>query len=162
MAKASYELINALRNTASKLEKGALYQWGHMGACNCGNLVQEISNLSKDEIHEYAMRKKGDWTEQVNDYCPQSGMHMDLLIQVLVDAGLDLDDLRHLEKLSDKRVLRALPNGFGYLAYNNRDNVVLYLKTWAKLLEDEMQLILSKTVKDYNNILQRQMIFVKN
>ena len=40
MAKATPVLIEALRKTAKKLEKGARYQWGHMGCCNCGNLAQ--------------------------------------------------------------------------------------------------------------------------
>ena len=36
MATANPELIAALERTASKLQQGASYQWGHMGACNCG------------------------------------------------------------------------------------------------------------------------------
>ena len=50
MAKATPILIEAIRNTAKKLETGAPYQWGHMGSCNCGNLAQEITDLSEKEI----------------------------------------------------------------------------------------------------------------
>jgi hypothetical protein len=35
MAKASVELIEILRKTSNKLEESEVYQWGHMGSCNC-------------------------------------------------------------------------------------------------------------------------------
>jgi len=63
MARPTPELIDALRRTARKLENGAPYQWGHMGGCNCGNLAQEITKLSKDQIHAYAMQRYGDWND---------------------------------------------------------------------------------------------------
>jgi hypothetical protein len=137
MAKATPELIAGLRRTAHKLEQGAKYQWGHMGCCNCGNLAQEMTGLSKAEIHQYAMRKHGDWTEQAMDYCATSGMPMDLLISQLLDAGLSIEDLRHLEKLSDTEVLRKMPTDKRYPKQNQRDDVVAYMRTWAELLEEK-------------------------
>ena len=47
MAIATPELIAALERTVSKLQQGASYQWGHMGACNCGNLAQELTPFSQ-------------------------------------------------------------------------------------------------------------------
>ena len=137
MAKATPELIAGLRRTANKLEKGAGYQWGHMGCCNCGNLVQELTGLSKGEIHQYAMRKHGDWTEQAMDYCPTSGMPMDLLISQLLDAGLSTEDLKNLEKLADSEVLRNMPEDKRYPRHNVREDVVAYMQTWANLLEEK-------------------------
>jgi hypothetical protein len=137
MAKATAELIAALRRTAAKLDKGVGYQWGHMGSCNCGHLAQELSGLSKAEIHAYAMRKYGDWTEQVQDYCPSSKMPMDLLISTMLEAGLSTDDLKNLERLSDQSVLENLKGGKRYLNKNSRADVVEYLKTWASMLENE-------------------------
>ncbi|WP_226389404.1 hypothetical protein [Penaeicola halotolerans] len=137
MAQANPTLINALRKTADKLKKGAPYQWGHMGSCNCGNLAQEITHLSKAEIHAYAMHRMGDWTEQTLEYCGTSGYPMDLMMTKMLEAGLSLEDLRHLEKLSDQSILRQIPIEHRYLKHNKRDDVVLYLLTWADLLEEE-------------------------
>lgn len=138
MAKATPILIEAIRNTAKKLETGAPYQWGHMGSCNCGNLAQEITDMSNKEIHEYAMRRHGDWQEQIIDYCPTSGLPMDFLISKLLEAGLTTIDLQNLERLSDKKVLDRLKTTKKYLKHNLRDDVILYLKAWSDLLEEEI------------------------
>lgn len=138
MAKPSLHLIKAIRNTASTLAVSSTYQWGHMGSCNCGFLAQEITKLSKGEIHNRAMYKYGDWNEQLNDYCPTSGLLMDDLITQMLNFGLDTDDLKRLEKLSDKDVLNRLPEGHRFLRHNKKDDVVLYLNEWADLLEEEL------------------------
>lgn len=126
-----------MRNTAEKLRKHAPYQWGHMGACNCGNLAQELTSLSRGEIHAYAMKSYGDWSEQVAAFCPTSKMPMDLLIHQLIAAGLALEDLINLERLQDKKVLKK--TGKIALRRNSRSDLILYLETWANLLEEKMQ-----------------------
>ena len=60
MAQAKVEIIDALRRTAKKLSSGNEYMWGHMGSCNCGNLVQEVTKRTKAEIHAYAMQGNGE------------------------------------------------------------------------------------------------------
>ena len=138
MAKPNPELIEALRRTAQKLADSPHYQWGHMGSCNCGHLVQEVTQLSKAEIHDYAMRTRGgDWSEQAMDYCPTSGYLMDQVISIMLEAGLEVQDFKHLERLSDRAVLRHLPEGERNLQHNRRDDVVRYLQAWARLLEDQ-------------------------
>ncbi|MFN8358066.1 MAG: hypothetical protein U0Y10_26625 [Spirosomataceae bacterium] len=138
MAKATLELIAALRRTANRIEKGAPYQWGHMGSCNCGNLAQELTQFSKAEIHAFAMEGRGDWNEQVAEFCPTSGLPMDMLIAEMLNKGLTTTDLQHLERLSDKKVLARIPlarrDG---MRHNRRDDVALYLNEWAKMLEEE-------------------------
>jgi hypothetical protein len=138
MATASLPLVTALLKTADTLEASNHYQWGHMGSCNCGFLAQEITHLKKQDIHERAMRGHGDWTEQLNDYCPTSGLPMDDLISEMIAFGFDTDDLKHLERLSDPQVLQALPVEKRYLKHNIKADVVLYLRTWAKLMETEL------------------------
>ena len=138
MAQANLELIAAIRSAAKAIYIGTQYQWGHMGSCNCGHLVQEITKLSKAEIHEYAMRKYGDWTEQSMDYCANSGQPLDLVISQMLEAGLDIRDLGHLEKLSDPKVLKRITPGNRTLRHNVRDDVVLYMQTWADLLEESL------------------------
>ena len=130
--------MDALRRTARKLKEGAPYQWGHMGGCNCGNLAQELTRLNKDQIHAYAMQRYGDWNEQVDDYCTTSQMPIDLVISEMLGAGLMLEDLKHLEKLSDRDILKRLPADRRYLKHNLRDDVVLYMNEWANLLEEQL------------------------
>ncbi len=138
MAKASLHLIRALRRAAKELKSGSSYMWGHMGSCNCGHLAQQITQLSRAEIHAYAMRGCGDWSDQVMDFCPTSGMPMDLLISQMLEAGLTTEDLAHLEKLSAPEILQRLPVGERHLQHNKRDDVVKYLGTWAQLLEEQL------------------------
>ena len=138
MARATPELIHALRQTARNLLQGAPYQWGHMGGCNCGNLAQELTKLNKDQIHRYAMQRHGDWNEQAEDYCSTSEMPIDLLINEMLNAGLQLEDLKHLERLDDRSVLTQFPVGERFLKHNVREDVVAYMNAWAELLEEQL------------------------
>jgi hypothetical protein len=136
MARVSLELISAIRAAAQKLEDSSLYEWGHMGACNCGFLAQQVTKLTKAEIHRRAMQGYGDWTEQLNDYCPTSGLPMDDLIAELLAFGFDAEELKHLERLSGKNVLQQLPINQRNLKHNIKKDAVMYMRTWANYLED--------------------------
>jgi hypothetical protein len=138
MAKANPRLIAAIEKTVAKLSNGAAYQWGHMGACNCGNLAQELTHFSKAEIHQYAMQRHGDWNEQLLDYCPTSGFPMDLMISKMLEHGLTIDDLGHLERLSDPQILsRISKEKRDQINKNSRQDVILYMDTWANLLREK-------------------------
>jgi hypothetical protein len=138
MAKVTIEIIQALRKTASALEKSNSYQWGHMGSCNCGFLAQEITCLRKEEIHTRALQRYGDWTEQLNDYCPTSGLPFDDVISELIAFGFDADDLKHLERLSNSAILRTLPLKDRNLQQNTKADVIKYLLAWSEMLENEL------------------------
>lgn len=138
MARISLNLISAVRAAAKKLEESTNYEWGHMGACNCGFLAQQVTKLTKAEIHRRAMMSSGDWSEQLNDYCPTSGLPMDDLISDLLAFGFDADELKHLERLSDKEVLEKLPLSERYLKHNVKADAVKYMRTWANLLEEKL------------------------
>ncbi len=139
MATASLPLLTALRRTAHKLQQGTPYMWGHMGCCNCGNLAQELTKLTKADIHAYALQGRGDWREQVEEYCPTSGLPMDLLISDMLNHGLTTTDLQHLERLSDPKIKNQIPlDRRNQMKHNVREDVVLYLKTWADVLEEEL------------------------
>ena len=90
MAKPSLALIKTIRTAALKLEASTNYQWGHMGACNCGYLVQEVTGLTKEEIHKRAMMRYGDWSEQLNDYCPNSGLPKEIRVEIVSSMGRPL------------------------------------------------------------------------
>ena len=136
MAYPSVKIIDALRKTAVQLENGNRYEWGHMGSCNCGNLAQTITSFSRAEIQKYALEKRGDWSEQLIDYCPTSGLPMDLIIEKMMDFGFTRQDLRHLEWLSDTDILDKM--NVQYLNKNLKSDTIAYIKSWANMLEDQL------------------------
>ena len=136
MAIPSTKIITALRKTATELENGNRYEWGHMGSCNCGNLAQTVTNFSRAEIQKYALEKRGDWTNQLVDYCPTSGYPMDMIIEKMLDFGFSHVDLQNLEWLSDDKILAKLKVAF--LNRNLKSDTIVYLKTWSNLLEDQL------------------------
>lgn len=139
MAVPSLPLIQALRHTAQRLATEAPYQWGHMGSCNCGHLAQTITRLTKAEIHARAMQRYGDWEQQITDYCPTSGLPIDQTIDEMLALGFTRKDLAQLERLADPEVRAMLPfERRQALRHNQRDDVVLYLRTWADLLEERL------------------------
>jgi hypothetical protein len=138
MAKATFEVIQALRNTVRRLEGSHDYQWGHMGSCNCGFLAQEITHLRKEEIHARAMCRYGDWSEQLNDYCPTSGFLIDDLISEMLQFGFDRDDLVHLERLSHPDILDSPKASGQSFQYNKKEDAIRYMTIWADKLESEM------------------------
>jgi len=138
MAKHTPSVIQLLRTTAQQLEICSDYQWGHMGSCNCGFLARNITHLPKNEIHSLAMQRPGDWNEQLNDYCPESGLLMDNMISDMITFGFDTDDLKHLERLSDRTILHSLPPGKRNLRHNVKADVIEYLEAWSILLESRL------------------------
>jgi hypothetical protein len=65
MARASLRLVEALRETAARLEREeTVYRWSQLAHCNCGHLTQTITGLSPGAIQEAAVKHRGDWAEQ--------------------------------------------------------------------------------------------------
>lgn len=137
MARATIKVIQALRETASQLERSSRYQWGHMGSCNCGFLAQVVTRQTAPAIHQAAMLGRGDWNEQLNDYCPSSGLGLDTLIDELLRFGFDREDLAHLERLSDPLILAGFPDRGKDVRHNSKKDVVEYFRRWALHLETE-------------------------
>lgn len=138
MAHPNIELITALRETALRLKNGAHYAWGHHGSCNCGNLLQTVTELNSKEILQFSRTGTGEWTELAIDFCPVSDAPVDLLITKLNKIGLTPSDIHCIEYLEDKQVLDRLPGGFRWLRRNDRNDVVLYMETMANLLEEKL------------------------
>jgi hypothetical protein len=138
MAQPSFELIDALRKTATQLKNGADYAWGNHGACNCGHLLQTVTHLSKEEILTYAQTGLGEWTELAMEFCPTSAIPVNLLLKKLQDLGLTPTDIHHLEYLDDRTVLENLSGGFRWLKRNLREDVIAYFEAYANLLEEQL------------------------
>lgn len=148
MAQANIPLIEALRETAARLRNGAHYAWGNHGACNCGNLTQVVTRLSKEEILAYAHTGIGEWTELAEDYCDITNAPAGLLITKLQEIGLTPSDIHNLEYLEDKAVLQRLPGGFRWLQRNVREDVIVYFETFADLLEEQLAEKIMFTIND--------------
>lgn len=129
-------LATALRATADRLANGARYEWGHVGRCNCGHLVQSLTGHTDREILRAFRHDLDEWTELANDYCPVTGADGTQMFAALYELGLTARDVHHLEYLSDGQVLAALPASVRQrgLARNQRADVVLYLRTMADVL----------------------------
>ena len=136
MARPTLELIRALRTTAMRLAHGSDYKWSDFAKCNCGHLVQSVTQLSAREIYEAAFVRGGDWGEQAREFCQASGYPIDYVLERLFALGLEPEDVGHLERLSDDRVLREV--GVTGLRYTQREDVVLYMQAWAALLERQL------------------------
>lgn len=137
MAKATIELITALRLTADNLSNGAYHSWGHHGACNCGNLVQSVTKFTKEEILQYAHTGTGEWTELAQEYCATTSAPLTLVFSKLESVGLTPTDIHHIEYLSDRKILEHLPGGFRWLKHNKRADAIAYFETFATVLEQE-------------------------
>lgn len=132
------DLVIALRTTAARLEAGSSYQWGHLGMCNCGHLVETVCGIAPPQIHRIALERRGDWEQLANDYCPTSGYAIDDVISTLLDLGMSTRDIGHLEKLDDPKILAVL--GVRHLRRNLRGDVVAYMRAWADLLAQHQRL----------------------
>ena len=148
MAHPSKQLIDALRKTADRLQNGATYAWGNHGSCNCGNLLQVVTDLSRQEILTYAHTGFGEWTELAEEYCYVTDAPVNMLISSLEKIGLTPTDIHNLEYLEDKNVLKNLPGGFRWLKKNRREDVIVYFNTFASLL----QIKLSKEEDIYEEV----------
>ncbi|MFO0745999.1 MAG: hypothetical protein U1F43_10035 [Myxococcota bacterium] len=126
-------LADALRVTAHRLAADATpYRWTHQGRCNCGHLAQTLTSRDAPSIHAAGLEVDGDWSEHARGFCPTSGLAIDAILATMFDAGVTPDELVHLERLSDPRVLRRL--GVSVLDYRERGDVVRYLEAWAALV----------------------------
>lgn len=130
-------LSEALRVTAKRLSQGDRYRWTHMGSCNCGHLAQTVTFNTPAVLHEFALERAGDWAEQTREYCPTSGYPLDYVISALLDLGATLQELRDLERLRDEKVLRRIRlDRRRVMDHRSREDVILYMETWASILEE--------------------------
>lgn len=135
-------LIDALRETTKRLsDKDVEYQWGHMGQCNAGHLIQTITGMTSFEIVESIDFQLDEWSEHAVDYCSKTGCKVDDIFLTIEQHGMTHQDIVKLENLSDRKILDNLDGGFRHLERNNRTDVIDYMNSYADLLENKEQLI---------------------
>ena len=138
MATASRKLIDALRATASRVQTGVRYEWGHMAHCNCGHLIQTVTEQDGAEVAKVVQHHLLEWTEHARDYCPNSGHAVEDLFRALADIGFGRQDVVNLEKLSDPLVSNHIGRDT-HLKRNRREDLVIYLNALADVLEGQME-----------------------
>lgn len=138
MATPSQTLIDALRDAAHRLQNGAMYAWGHHGCCNCGHVLQSITGQTPEAILQTAHTGVGEWTQIAEEYCGTTNLQAYQLMHRLEQAGLSPTDIHHIEYLNDRAVLEKLPGGFRWLRRNEKSDVIVYLNTFADILEDQL------------------------
>lgn len=129
------KLVHALRESAARIKDGAKYEWGHVGRCNCGHLIQSVCGLNDHEIYSAFHGEVTEWSEHANEYCNVTGKPLELVLSNLEEIGFSRNDVLHLENLSDKKVLDSLPKYRRHLRKNDAADVALYMETMAELLE---------------------------
>ena len=137
------KLPTLLRQTAHRLDTGAHYEWGHMGRCNCGHLVQTLTEKSSREISQVVDQRLDEWTEYANDYCQTTGSPVDSLFEALAEVGFFHSDVVALEYLSDPRVLARLGSRGQKLRKNHAPDVSLDMRTLADLIEEGAKPVLA-------------------
>ena len=130
------QLREILLKTADRLSnEAARYQWGHMGQCNVGHVVQTMTGMKDVEIVKSLSFEMDEWSEHAKTYCEGTNLEVNDLFETLKKFGLSTKDIVHLENLSDKRVLENLPGGFRYLARNQKKDLIEYLNSLAEIVE---------------------------
>ncbi len=139
MATASVELINVLRETSKRIAASkSNYDWKNIGACNCGNLVQVVTGHDRKQIHQYGIQKHGDWEMLAYLYKDNGNYEIDKIIKSLLDLGFTLCDIVNLENLGDSEILSRVSDHKPFLKRDAREDVILYLETWASMLEEKL------------------------
>lgn len=140
MANQEKSISELLRATAERLDQGARYEWGHMGRCNCGHLVQTLTSMTDREIAASVEYKLDEWSEHARDYCENSQSPVEDLFRTLAEVGFSHTDVMSLEYLNDPRVVSRLGVKGRSLRRNFAPDVSLYMRTLAAVLEEAPKL----------------------
>lgn len=141
------ELKKAIRLTIEDLETGRkYYEWTATTSCNCGILAQNLLGLSASDLGRTAdVSQVGLWGLKSMS-CDLTGEPLSEIIRILFKYGLTSKDIMYLENLSNPEIAKTLGwelhylsenRGFIYSERSDKYAVILYLKEWLKILEEE-------------------------
>ena len=152
-------LEKVLLKTIQRLSSKSKYQWTHQGNCNCGHVIQSVTGMSPGKIHNIALTGPGEWVDHAKKYCKTSGLPVDDLISKLLTIGIKIDDIAHLELLSDPNIIRYIPNSVKPLSYKKKEDLIYYLKTWKSILSAKRMLITDNSKNVFINGIPYQQNF---
>lgn len=138
------KLITALRTAANAIQSGQFpYNWNNLVSCNCGVVVCAITGkapvhlLSSEDLRVATPKNRDtslDWSEFAGMVCPITGAPTHHIFKQLYEVGMLPSDIRHLEYLSDAKILKRVGRA---LNYKKGTDVVDYLRAWADMLVEE-------------------------
>lgn len=157
-------LIAALVSAADALDRGERYEWGHVGRCAVGHVVQRLASMSDREIFDAFERTVCQWrehaaeyfesavgdeplatTESQRDWCAIAGKPLAEIYRLFHAAGMDAAAIGHMEFLNDPRVLAQIPPPQRWkLRRSDPHDAALYLRTYARMLAAEPYSIRSR------------------
>tara|TARA_B100000401_G_C52654501_1_gene647093 strand:+ start:411 stop:806 length:396 start_codon:yes stop_codon:yes gene_type:complete len=115
--------------------------------------------MSPGKIHNIALTGPGEWVDHAKKYCKTSGLPVDDLISKLLSIGIKIDDIAHLELLSDPNIIRYIPNSVKPLSYKKKEDLIYYLKTWKSILSAKRMLITDNSKNVFINGIPYQQNF---
>jgi hypothetical protein len=135
--------IEALEKTIYNLENNLVeYNWTESNSCNCGVLARTV--IDGKSIWEMgygeAIPAKVDVSAfSKRAYCMTTNMPLPKVFKALVDAGFLWEELKELEQLENKKILRRI--GAEELRRDIKENLVSYLKAWVEILKEEQPIV---------------------
>ena len=142
------KLIQTLKRVVEALEKGSIeHNWFQPSACNCGVIAQVILDLPPSKLDNVfrteaaGLKRKDDkgcmtWKTVVQRTCTATGLTSSEIIKGLQKGGLRPEDAVHLEYMENHAILEG--SGINVKEqdyYTKGKNLILYLRSWIKILE---------------------------
>lgn len=114
------------------------YYWGNVITCQCGVLAKVVIEQDLGVLNRFCYSGSVSWGELLKDridvpVCTSTGLSITQIIEALYSAGFTKQELIDLEDLNSKEVLSVLSKG---TTPCEAKDAVLYLRTWAALLDD--------------------------
>lgn len=141
-------LLPTLKSVINSLEKNIIhYDWQFQGSCNCGLVVQGLLDVDEkrcQKIFEVARSESGlkatssggrTWKEVAQNSCSVTGMPLKEVFKVLENKGFKIEDVVHLEYLDNPAILQLSGINVYKDYWEKKENLILYLKSWVKILE---------------------------
>jgi hypothetical protein len=160
--KAVKPLKKALVEVITALEKDYIrYEWNETPSCNCGLIVQSLLGKTRDEIVQLNRQEKNKvpqyikaieardtdtekyyntWKNLAQARCTITGMPLDGIFKAMNEAGFRPEDIVHVEYMTNKAILENSGiNTEEKSYYSKKENLIIYLKSWLKILNEPSQ-----------------------
>jgi hypothetical protein len=161
------ELSKALRKTADLIESNDYgYQWSFFENCNCGCLARTIADNYFDDDGRWfrderqklgrlplPMVQREDWTGIAEyAFCNITKLPVDSIFRTLFKIGIRHKDIYELEFLANPeiRTRAGLPlrDCFSNMDHKSRENVIIYMRAWADMLDEKEIITKSAPAKE--------------